>query len=300
MSMPDELPTLSVVGAVNDTKGDFEYLFSLYQEMFEMPERFCLDCTYAYFLRQNAVAFLGGMVLMARQQGKEVSWKKPTDGKVISNLLRNEFGVLFGEKAIPRIYNAILFKHYTDYKDEEIVFDFLYENWLQPHWIDVSDELKQLIVGRVAEIYMNAFTHSQSAIGVTSCGQYYPNLKELKLTIVDFGVGIPSNVRAFLKNDNISSEECMRWAFADGHTTATDSNISRGIGLGMLDRFVRLNQGKLEIYSDNAYTCIDKDGQRFEGREQTFRGTIVNITLNCKEVAYLLASENEMSEDSVF
>ena len=92
----------------------------------------------------------------------------------------------------------------------------------------------------------------------------------------------------------------MRWAFADGHTTATDNNISRGIGLGMLERFVRLNQGKLEIYSDGAYTCIDKDGQRFEGHEQTFCGTIVNITLNCKEVAYLLASENEMSEDSVF
>ncbi|WP_196517009.1 hypothetical protein [Nostoc sp. WHI] len=38
---------------------------------------------------------------------------------------------------------------------------------------------------------------------VTIPGQHYPDLKQLKLTVVDFGVGIPQNVRDFHKNTNL-------------------------------------------------------------------------------------------------
>ncbi len=62
------------------------------------------------------------------------------------------------------------------------------------------------------EIYANAFEHGRTDIGVFSCGQHYPKLGELKLTVIDFGVGIPRNVRDFLKNSNLPADEALKWA----------------------------------------------------------------------------------------
>jgi hypothetical protein len=92
-------------------------------------------------------------------------------------------------------------------QDKEILADYLKTKWLGCGWIHVSPSLQDAIVGRVWEIYANAFEHAQSSIGVFSCGQHYPKMKELKLTVVDFGVGIPSNVRLFMRNTNISADK---------------------------------------------------------------------------------------------
>lgn len=295
-----DLPTIRL-GTINDDPEDFAYLCRIYQETQRYENGFVLDFSDVVFLRQNAVAVLGGIILMAQRQGKQVTWIRSQWQNVTPNLRKNGFSELFpGEARFSFTGNAIKFTHYATYQDDAIICDFLERNWLQPRWINVSDMLKHRIVGNVAEIYTNAFTHAQSPIGVTSCGQHYPNKKLLKLTVADFGVGIPANVRTYLKNGTLADEEALRWAFTDGHTTATADHISRGMGLGMLERFVQLNQGMLEIYSDGAYVCIDKDGQRFTRREQTFHGTIVNITLNCDGVRYLLESENTPSDDSIF
>jgi len=103
------------------------------------------------------------------------------------------------------------------------------------------------------EIYSNAFEHSSTDIGVFSCAQHYRSRNDLILSAVDFGRGIPENVRLFLRRQHVDEESvsklsgaaCLKWAFERGNSTCTEG-IARGLGLDLLKEFVRVNRGKLE------------------------------------------------------
>lgn len=62
-----------------------------------------------------------------------------------------------------------------------------------------------------------------------------------------------------------------------------------------LKSFVKINHGKLEIYSDHGYVCIDQTQEIFRDRATQFKGTVVQITLNCDEQLY--TTDNEFDTD---
>jgi len=113
----------------------------------------------------------------------------------------------------------------------------------------------------------------------------------LKLTVVDFGVGIPSNVRKYLRKRRMPAADAIRWAFQPGATTTPQRGISRGLGLDLLKTFVKTNKGKLEIFSDGAYGLVDGSTEQFVNHEPSFEGTLINITLHSDEAYYYLATE---------
>lgn len=160
--------------------------------------------------------------------------------------------------------------------------------------MQVSPRLRDAIAGRMWEIYNNAFEHAGSQIGVFSCGQYFRNKKELILSVVDFGQGIAANVRNYLITDpraaNLSSAACLHWAFQQGTTTRPNS-APRGVGLDLLKDFIRVNHGKLEVYSNEGYGIIDHTGERFENQSISFEGTFFHITLRCDARYYQFANE---------
>jgi signal transduction histidine kinase len=153
----------------------------------------------------------------------------------------------------------------------------------------MSEALQERITGEVSEIYQNAFEHSQSEIGVFSCGQHYPKAGWLQLTVVDFGVGIPNRVRSFPNNSGISTHEALKWAFMPGHTTKQD--ICSGMGLSLLHDFVAQNQGILTLFSNDGCVIVDDNGIKFQNTYTKFSGTLVNIGLRCDQSYYCLASE---------
>lgn len=130
------------------------------------------------------------------------------------------------------------------------------------------------------------------ATGKFTCGQHYPKNRELNLTIADFGVGIPSNVRLFhgkqFRPEQLSASSCIQWAFQSGTSTKLGS---RGIGLDLLQAFVRKNRGRLEIFSHEGYALVTENGVSFGDRQTFFEGTLVNISLRCDEKYYCLTSE---------
>ncbi|MCP4701009.1 MAG: HAMP domain-containing histidine kinase [Gammaproteobacteria bacterium] len=67
--------------------------------------------------------------------------------------------------------------------------------------------------------------------------------------------------------------------------------VRRGLGLDLLKEFIQLNQGKLEIYSNDGYAIVDKDGERFMNCDISFKGTVVHITLHCDENLYQFCNE---------
>jgi signal transduction histidine kinase len=172
--------------------------------------------------------------------------------------------------------------------------DYITYNWIGKGWLHVSDRLRDAIAGRMWEIYNNAFEHSGTEIGVFTCGQHFPLNNELILSVGDFGQGIAANVRNYLSHDprsgKLTAAACLHWAFLRG-TSTLPNGIARGIGLDLLKEFVRVNHGKLEVYSNEGYGIIDENGERFQNCSISFEGTIFHITLRCDENLYQFVDE---------
>ncbi|MEK7841063.1 MAG: ATP-binding protein, partial [Deltaproteobacteria bacterium] len=276
------------------TAANFDVLFNLWNQVNNNNQDVTFEFSGCKFLRHNAVAFLGGLTRLIQVRGGIVRFALDTiQRKVKANLEQNGFFSTLGFGGAPWTGNSIPYRE-DSYQDKVILDDYLKTNWLGRGWVHVSEMLKDAIVGRVWEIYANAFEHGKSQVGIFSCGQHYPIHHELKLTVVDFGVGIPSNVRLFFKHDpraqSLSAANCLKWAFQRG-TTTKPNGTSRGMGLDLLKDFVKVNKGRLEIFSHEGYVIIDGEREQFVNRTTFFEGTLVNITFVCDESYYHLAKE---------
>jgi hypothetical protein len=284
------------VPTILDEVSDFEPLFALSNEVGVNFSDVTFNFEKCHSLRPNVVAFLGGLArLIESRQGKvSFDWDS-AQPLVLQKLTFNGFATLFGGS------HTVIDDHSIPYREDLLlnrgdlptlanqIIDYLTEQWLGKGWIHISPRLRDAIVGNVWEIYANAFDHAESPIGVFSCGQHYQTLGSLQLTTVDFGKGIPANVKQFFNNTGIPASKCLEWAFQEGKTTKP--SISRGMGLDLLKEFIKINHGKLEVYSYDSHALIDKDRESYETRETCFEGTLINITLVCDELFYKFASE---------
>jgi len=286
-----QIPTL------NDRAGDFEQLFSIWSQINDYFEDVRFDFSRCRFLRPNAVAFLGGLgkLILSRLGTVTYDWKTCTNNAVMNNLRQNGFAGAFGHPSSGWDGHSIPYREDSSL-DMNGIMDYLTLNWIGKGWVLVSDRLRDAIVGRMWEIYNNAFEHSGTQIGVFSCGQHFWRQNDLILSVVDFGQGIPGKVRSFLRQHadeelvlRLTGASCLRWAFQAGNSTKVGE--PGGSGLDLLKEFVRLNQGKLEVYSNEGYAIIDKDGERYENREISFEGTVFHITLRCDENLYRFRDE---------
>lgn len=149
---------------------------------------------------------------------------------------------------------------------------------------DMSTSLKYVIIQNIAELYKNAFDHGRCT-KVFMCGQYYPQRGDLKLTICNTGVTFKDNVSDFWNKD-IPATQCISWAMKQNTTTRSDS--TGGIGLFVLNRFLRLNGGKISVLSHNGFwTAGPKRFQDYVEDRQTisvsFPGSAIQIEFNTED-----------------
>lgn len=286
------------IPTINDTTSDFDELFKLWGIVQGCSSNVTFDFSRCEFLRPNAVAFLGGLARLVEHRNRcaEFDWDTANDRKILAILRQNGFAGAFGY--IPTLRgpgNSIPYREDRTYAAgvRNDIINYLKFNWLGTGWVRVSSKLRDAIVGRVWEIYDNAFSHSKSSIGVFSCGQYFWHMRVLKLAVVDFGLGIPANVKEYFKDrpsvDQLDAALCLKWAFRE--RTSTIKGIGRGNGLSLLKEFVNINHGTLEVYSQDGYALIKNRKEKFSNRRRFFQGTLVNITLRCDKKYYQLVDE---------
>jgi hypothetical protein len=286
-----EVPTL------NDSAWHFEQLFALWEQANDYYETVRFDFSRCHFLRPNAVAFLGGLarLIESRFGSATFDWASLNDEAVAMNLRQNGFAGTFGQPSHGWTGHSIPYREDIT-EDPHGYWDYLASDWLGRGWVQISPRLRDAIAGKVWEIYANAFEHAGSPIGVFSCGQHFPQRDELLLSVVDFGIGIAANVRNFLRSDEradqLTTAACLRWAFQPG-TSTRPNDMARGLGLDLLKEFIRVNHGKLEVYSNEGYVLIDANREQFVNRQISFEGTIFHITLRCDESYYQFADEND-------
>lgn len=282
---------------LNDSIQDFYQLAQLWSQVVNAYNQasFRFDFSSCGFLRPNAVAFLGGLAKLIQYRGGRVWFDTNTiQPAIFNNLSQNGFAHAMGFGYLPWGGNSIPYRE-DIYENQNAIVQYLKQIWLGRGWVNVSPALANGIAGQMWEIYTNAFEHSQTPIGVFSCGQHFPNIGELILAVADFGVGIPSNVRFHYDTPDIRGGDAMRWAFARGNSTSRRCNFSRGVGLDLLREFIRLNQGHLEIYSHDGYARVDSQGESYENLPLFFEGTLVIVRLVCDDSFYRLSNEQAAS-----
>ena len=111
--------------------------------------------------------------------------------------------------------------------------------------------------------------------------------------MADLGIGIHGSV---YKNLGIkfSPEEAIQWALS-GKTSRR--NRSGGLGLQLLQDFIKLNCGKLVIISDTGYWEYGDGNQYLKKLSLPFPGTVVNIEVNTADInSYCLSNEIDASD----
>lgn len=286
-------PPVLYVDTIEDYPRHVETLLKDWYDILQLPQNcreLIIDFHYCRFLGHIGVTFLGGIVRLFEYRGANVKflWNTLIE-KIRVNLAQNGFLYDFSHDQKPWDGNSVPYRR--DIKHDPIaIADYLGYKWLGKGWVNISPGLQNLIAGKVVEIYFNAFEHSQSSIGVFSCGQHYPESGTLQLTVVDFGIGIPNSVRTLPENAAMTSIEALKWAFEPGNSTK-QQGIRQGEGLHILQEFVRKNHGTLMIFSNDSYVNIGDNGVKYENVCTNFSGTLVNIAFRCDEKYYCLASE---------
>jgi anti-sigma regulatory factor (Ser/Thr protein kinase) len=287
---------------LSDSSSHFDKLFRIYHQITQLPED-CLDITinfnYCEFIGHSGVAFIGGLVHLIKALDGRVNFEWDSlRSNIRMNLAQNGFLYHFGYDSPPWDGNSIPYRSDLQH-DAAVIGDYLRYKWLGKGWVNISPGLQQAITGQVSEIYLNAFEHGQSEIGVFTCGQHYPKLGMLHLTVIDFGIGIPNSVRSIPENALLTTSESLSWAFQSG-TSTKQNGVPRGLGLNLLQNFVSKNQGNLMVFSNDGYVSIDDNGIKYHDRSINFPGTLIDIALRCDEKYYCLSSEVPSIEGPLF
>lgn len=282
------------IPSLDSSVADYGWLFETLKTVLDNKEGTLFRLSYCTSIAPSALAFLGGLVRLAAARGirVEFDWASLRHIDVRRELKQNGFAVNFGDTSHGWSSDCIPYRE-DPKNDHNSILDYLTDRWIGRDWIKLSEKLRDAIVGHVWEIYANAFEHGQSSVGVFTCGEHCSIKNEVVLAVVDFGVGIPNKIRDFLKvdsrSDELRSSSLLSWAFKRGNTT--DNSVARGLGLDLLTDLVQVNNGSLEIYSNNAYAIVNRDGRTFHDLDFGFTGTVVQIKLKCDERLYRFRDE---------
>ncbi|ANY19220.1 hypothetical protein A6F68_00691 [Tsuneonella dongtanensis] len=135
----------------------------------------------------------------------------------------------------------------------------------------------------VKEVINNIADHSTVDTGFVHA-QHYPNAHNLKITMSDFGAGIPSTIRA--RYGAMSDFEAIEEAVKDGVTAKSRPN-NMGAGLSYLVDTVIANRGSVHIQSlsGNLACLCDTRGRLKQQRGRAtgvYPGTLIEIGLDTR------------------
>ncbi len=211
-------------------------------------------------------------------------------GKLENILLRNGFLSNYGRAVIPDRQGTTIKYKRLETKDARFFGSHIDDLLTKSGIPKMSTGLFKKFRESIFEIFSNAVIHSETKLGIFSCGQVFPNKHRLDFSIADLGMGIRQNVRQNADLD-LTAEEAINWAL-EGKNTTKKGPIPGGLGLKLLREFIELNKGRIQIVSDKGYWDFSNGESQTRGFLHPFPGTVVNIEINtADERSYCLASE---------
>lgn len=210
---------------------------------------------------------------------------------VESILSKNGFLSHYGRNQIPdRWRTTIPYKRF-DVKDDRYFAEYIEQEFLHRTELPgMSTGLMKEFRRSISEIFSNSVLHSQTKLGIFSCGQFFPTRNRLDFSVADLGIGIRHNIQDSLGLE-LSPERAINWATQQGNTTKRGL-IPGGLGLKLLGEFIDLNGGCIQIVSDAGYWRRQNRNTDMILLRHPFPGTVVTIEINAADAnSYMLASE---------
>lgn len=276
----------------------FEALVSFHKET-----RNCLfgnveiDMSAADWVDADMCAVLGALLYRLGETLNTVSLTK-LSAKVEKALSKNGFLSHYGREKIPDRHGTTVSYQRFDAEDERYFSEYLGKELInRPEIPEMSPELLKKFHESIFEIFSNAVSHSDTDLGIFSCGQFYPHRERLDFTVADLGVGIRAKVTEH-RSMYVPPEEAIDWATQSNNTTRR-GRVPGGLGLKLLCEFIDLNGGCILIVSDAGYWKRAGGQTEKMALSHPFPGTAVSVEINTGDTqSYGL--ESGLTEEEIF
>jgi hypothetical protein len=207
-------------------------------------------------------------------------------------LSKNGFLINYGvAKRLDTYGTTVEYKRFEP-KDDRYFAAYIEQQLVGKGMPKMSAGLQKKFRESVFEILSNAILHSETKMGIFTCGQFFPAGKRLGLSIADLGIGMRENIRRKAGLD-LGPEEAIMWATEGNNTTKTGS-IPGGLGLKLLRDFISLNKGRIQIVSDAGYWELASGRVRTRRFDRPFPGRVVSLEMSTADrSSYCLPSERD-------
>lgn len=252
----------------------FSELHNQTQKCFE--ERITLDFSNTKVIESNLFALLGGVIAGLERRKNKVKLKGMQDP--ILNLFNTK-------KLINGVARKYLWKSFVKCQqfatsDEEALSEYLKTRiFPERPEIKLNQQLKMAVELCVAEVFRNAFAHSNCK-EVFIAHYYSVYNKKLVVSVVSLGRPFNLLVNKTLKK-SLNGVGGIEWAVEQGHTTNRDAH--KGIGLYTIRQFVKQNQGRIQIMSGDGVWKQVKHRTFSKLYEKGFPGSAVTLEFNLED-----------------
>lgn len=254
------------------------------------------DLTKTEFITPFGLVLLAGTISECMAKGKKVRYRKPEKDKTRKFLSGIGFNKFFkidtngGHKIESPVVQLKRLKS-IDYLLTDQILEVFKFSLRMTRGVEGSLKLA------LNELMTNVFDHSESSRGCYVCAQSYTHTrpKRIRLCIADFGIGILASLKTVPEYSGLKDDyEAIKLSVREGVTSRIGKDA--GYGLNHIQRFIRVNQGKMYILSGKGKILWDYTGIKAKEKRQTmhepFRGSIIELEINAsKEGLYFLKSE---------
>lgn len=282
---------------VHHNKQGFEDLVLLYEQTKDcFLDRVEVDMREMSWFDADMCAVLGALLYDLGERLNEVSLTNMPP-QVEEILSKNEFLSHYGREKVPDRYGTTISYKRFDVKNESYSVDYIEREFIHRSEIpEMSPGLLKKFRESVFEIFDNAVAHSQTKLGIFSCGQFFPKRRRLDFAVVDLGVGIWENVKQC--GHDLTPENAIDWATQRDNTTRSGA-VPGGVGLKLLSEFIDLNGGCIRIVSDAGYWKRKNGRTTKTALRHRFPGTAVCLEINTADTqSYMLTAE--LTEHDIF
>lgn len=269
--------TIKISYPLNINASSFELLSKIQNEIIDTSaDRIILDFTNCKFCNSIFTSFLGALAHIAIAFGKTIVYMTHKNS-ALNKYFRSSglYNHITDDEKDYTNHNAIPFREIN--MEDDMIIDYIH-NILNLAPIKLTAQCRQLLFKNIYEIFNNSADHSRAQHGVYGCGHWMPNKKQLIFSVYDTGIGIPALVKERIDN-TMTSEEALRWALKLGNSTKQlKQGTPRGLGLFDLSTLIRLNDGALNIFTNDLYYNY-ANGETIHRLEQPIIGTLIGITI---------------------
>lgn len=152
----------------------------------------------------------------------------------------------------------------------------------------MSEGVRRTLGESLLEVFVNSQEHSGTRLGIYACGHNFPDRRMLQISVADAGIGFRQRILNVLGLE-MPDSSAITWAVNKRNTVKKGLGCSApgGVGLKDLKRFVSLNNGSLNIVSQQGYWTLSKDeGCVFPLQKESFPGTVVNLFIRTDDAGY--------------